>query len=196
VSLSTNLLKVLKEYQKNGFTQVITGGESLFCFDYLHQSVWVPSRDEVPEIIRQRIDAEKCLISIIWSVNGINNLLDVPKEIIYNSIFFCDVAVPDLLENVGARSRRRTLKRVLVHLDSAHPHNSKKSNECFTEFRARRVSHPAYSLDFAPSDFFLLGTVKTELQNYENHSRHDLILAIIAIFDEIFKDILNSVYAS
>jgi hypothetical protein len=44
--------------------------------------------------------------------------------------------------------------------------------------------------------FFFFGTVKTELQNYEIHSRQDLILAIRAIFDEISKDTLNSVYIS
>jgi hypothetical protein len=58
------------------------------------------------------------------------------------------------------------------------------------------VPHPTYSQDRALSDFFLFGTVKTELQNYEVHSREDLMLAIRAIFDEISKDILNSVYVS
>jgi hypothetical protein len=88
------------------------------------------------------------------------------------------------------------LKGILVHLDNARPHNSRKSNECLTEFHARGVLHPAYNPDRAPSDFFLFGTVKIELQNYEIHSREDLILAIRAIFDEIPKETLNSVYVS
>jgi hypothetical protein len=58
------------------------------------------------------------------------------------------------------------------------------------------VSHPAYNLYRAPSDFFVFGTVKTGLQNYEIHSREDLILAIRAIFNEIPKETLNSVYVS
>jgi hypothetical protein len=139
---------------------------------------------------------EKCLISVIWSVNGIHNLLDMPKEIPYNSPFFCDVVVSDLVENDCAHSRRQVLKGVLVHLDSARPHNSKQSNECLTEFGARRVSYPAYSQGRAPSDCFIFRIVKKELQNYEIHNRQDLILAIRAIFDEISKDTLNSVYVS
>jgi hypothetical protein len=75
-------------------------------------------------------------------------------------------------------------------------HNSSKSNECLTEFRARRVSHPAYSPDLALSDFFLFGTVKAELQNYEIHSKEDLILAIRAIFDQISQETLISIYFS
>jgi hypothetical protein len=123
-------------------------------------------------------------------------LLDVPKGTIYNSTFFYDVVVPDLLENVDAHSRRLTLKGILVHLDNIRPHSSKKYKKCLTEFRACRVPHPAYSPDLTPNDFFLFGTVKTELQNYEIHNRQDLILAIRAIFDEIPKDTLNFVYVS
>jgi hypothetical protein len=107
---------------------------------------------------------KKCLISIIWSVNWIHSLLDVPKGTPYNSTFFCDVIVPHLLENVRAYSRRRTLKGVLVHLDKGRPHNPKKSNKYLTEFRARRVPHPAYGLYLASNDFFF-GTMETELQN-------------------------------
>jgi hypothetical protein len=153
-----------KKNQKKGFAQIITGDESWLYFDYLHQSVLVSSRDDVPERIKSKIDTEKCLILVIWSVNGIHSLLDVPKGTTYNSIFFCDVVVSDLLENVCTHSRRQTLKRVWVHVDNACLHNSKKSNECLAKFHARRVPHPIYSPYFAPSDFFIFGTVKTEMQ--------------------------------
>jgi hypothetical protein len=83
-----------------------------------------------------------------------------------------------------------------MHLDDTLPHNSRKSNECLPEFRARRVPHPAYSPDPAPSDFFLFGTVKAELQDYKIHSRENLILTIRAIFDEIPKKKLNSIHIS
>jgi hypothetical protein len=77
-----------------------------------------------------------------------------------------------------------------MHLDNARPHNFRKSNKCLTEFRALRVPHPAYSPDRAISYFLLFGTVKAELQNYEIHSREDLILAISVIFDRISKETL------
>jgi hypothetical protein len=112
------------------------------------------------------------------------------------TIFFGDVVFPDLLENICAGRRRRTLKGVIMHLDDARPHNSRKSNECLTEFRARGIPYPAYSPDRAPSDFFLFGTVKAELQNYEIHSREDLILAIRGIFDQMSKEALISVSVS
>jgi hypothetical protein len=83
-----------------------------------------------------------------------------------------------------------------MHPDNAYRDNSRKSNECLTEFRARRASYPASSLYPASSDFFLFGMVKAELQNYEIHSTEDLILAKRAIFDQISKEMLISVYIS
>jgi hypothetical protein len=59
------------------------------------------SRDEIPEKIN-KIDTEKYVISIIWSVNGIQSLLDLPKGTTYNSAFFCDCVMSDLVENLCA----------------------------------------------------------------------------------------------
>jgi hypothetical protein len=98
------------------------------------------------------------------SVKGMHSLLDVPKATTYNTTFFWNVVIPDLLEIICAESRRRMLKGVIMHLDNASPDNSRKSHEYLTEFRARRVPHPAYSPDLAPSDFFLFGKVKAELK--------------------------------
>jgi hypothetical protein len=81
-----------------------------------------------------------------------------------------------------------------MHLDNARPRNSRKSNECLEEFSTRRVPYPAYSSDLAPNDFFHFGTLKIEMQNYDIHSKDDLISAIRSIFDEILKETLNSVY--
>jgi hypothetical protein len=144
---------------------------------------WGPRKNQT------KTDPEKCLISVSWSVNGIHSLFDVPKGTTHNSRFLCDVVVLDLLENISAYNRRRTLKRVWVHIDNARAHNSEKSNECLTEFRARRVPHPAYRPDCALNDFFF-GIVKTELQNHEIHSKQDLILGIKAIFEEISNNII------
>jgi hypothetical protein len=90
-----------------------------------------------------------------------------------------------------------TLKGFWMRFQNARLHNSKKSNEYLTELRAGRLPLPAYNQNLAPSDFFLFGTVKTELSNYEIHSsRQDLILTIRAIFDETPEDIFNSVSVS
>jgi hypothetical protein len=57
------------------------------------------SPDELPQPIKQKIDAEKCLVSILWLVHGIFSLLDVPQGTAHNTTFFTDAVIPNLIEN-------------------------------------------------------------------------------------------------
>jgi hypothetical protein len=74
VALSSELLPIMNNGEWNDFDHVITDDEFWFYFEYLDEAIEVQSRDEVPERIQQNFDTEKCLISIIWPVNGIHRL--------------------------------------------------------------------------------------------------------------------------
>jgi hypothetical protein len=78
----------------------------------------------------------------------------------YNSSFFCDVVLPGLIQNTSSSSRGKTLKLFFIHFDNASPHNSKQSQECIQASKAKRLPHPVYRPDLAPSDFFLFGYLK------------------------------------
>jgi histone-lysine N-methyltransferase SETMAR len=157
VTFSSALLEVLRREQQNNFDLVITGDESWFFVHYPNESVWAGSRDGIPVRIKQTIDTEKCLISVLWSANGIHSLVDILKGESYNSSFFCSVIVPSLVEDICSGSRRRSLKGFYVDLDNARPHNSRQSNDCLQSTKARRMPQLAYSPDLTPSDFFLFG---------------------------------------
>jgi hypothetical protein len=160
----------------------------------MHQSK--PHRETRFQKSQIKIDTQKCLISIIWSVNEIHSLLNGPKDIAYNSAFFCDFVVLDFVKSICAHSQRKRLKCIIVHLDNARPHNSRKSIECLEQFCTRRVSHPAYGQDLTPSDFFLFGFVKLKLPGLTIGNREGLICEIRRIFEEILKITLISIYAS
>jgi hypothetical protein len=79
MSYSKLLRTALIEQKASGFQRIITGSESWFFSYYLRNSVWAAPHDELPQRIKQKIDTEKCSVSIICSVDGIQSLLDVPK---------------------------------------------------------------------------------------------------------------------
>jgi hypothetical protein len=60
-----------------------------------------------------KIDTEKCIISIIWSISGIHSLHALTKGKKYNSECFCQHVIPDIQQNICSSSRRKTLKRIL-----------------------------------------------------------------------------------
>jgi hypothetical protein len=73
------LLTALMEQKASGLQRIITGYVSWFFLCYLCDLVWAASHDELYRRIKQKIDMEKCLISIRWSVSRIQSLLDVAR---------------------------------------------------------------------------------------------------------------------
>jgi hypothetical protein len=130
-------LEVLEEAELNLFEHVITGDESWFFLDYQRDSLRAESRDAVPERSKQKIDTEKCLIFVLWCVTGIHTLIDVLNGMMENADFFCHAVMSSLIADVKTDSRRKTLKGLVIHLDSARPHNSRRSQECIAESKAQ-----------------------------------------------------------
>jgi hypothetical protein len=75
-------------------------------------------------------------------------------------VFFTDVVMPSLIDNIPSRSHEKTLKRWLIHVDNARPHKLRLSQKCNRAFKAEWLARPVYNPEVAPSDFFLLGDIK------------------------------------
>jgi hypothetical protein len=58
-------------------------------------------------------------------------MLYVPKGMKYTT-FSVESVVPDLVDHVCQKNRRKTLRAIMVHRDNAQPHNSRKSEAAVT----------------------------------------------------------------
>jgi hypothetical protein len=122
-------------------------------------------RDDVLEILEQKNDMEKCLISIILFVNGIHTLFKAFKGIAYDRKFFCDYVVFDLVQYMWASCWGRTYKTFRIHMDNRRPHNSWKSRECLERLRIIRVMHPVYNPNLALSNIFIFRHLKSNFNS-------------------------------
>jgi hypothetical protein len=102
----------------------------------------------------------------------------------------------DLVQSIWAHNHRKIVKGMIMRFGNASPRNSRKATECLEQFRARGVRHPPYSLNLAPSDFFVFGCVKSKLPGLAIRSRDDFICEIRPIFEDIPKVILIYTHAS
>jgi hypothetical protein len=78
----------------------------------------------------------------------------------YNTTFFVESVVSDLVEHVCQESRQNTLRGILVHLDNARPYNSRKSEAALTATKVCRIPAPTDSPDLSQNDFFLFGMLR------------------------------------
>ena len=55
-------------------------------------------------------------------------------------------------------------RKMWLHLDNAKVHNSKLTSRKYDILGFKRASHPAYSQDIAPGDFYLFGFLEEKLK--------------------------------
>jgi histone-lysine N-methyltransferase SETMAR len=80
-----------------------------------------------------------------------------------NAAYYSDLLATDVKEKI--RSNRKTGgKRVAFIQDDAHPHTAKITMETLRKLKWNLLTHPPYSPDLAPSDFYLFGRLKSDLQ--------------------------------
>jgi hypothetical protein len=106
----------------------------------------------------------------------------------YNTTFFVESLVPDLVEDVCQESRRKKLRGIMAHLDNARPDNTRRIEAALTATKARRIPAPAYSLDLSPSDFFLPGILKERMSGTSYSSSYELISGISELIASVPKD--------
>jgi hypothetical protein len=80
------------------------------------------------------------------------------------------------------------LKDYDIHLDNAYAHISRSSVECLAATKVRRLPHPAYSPDLAPSNIFLFDYLKEKQFIISVETQEELISKIRRNFASVTKD--------
>jgi hypothetical protein len=114
----------------------------------------------------------------------------------YNTTFFVESVVPDLIEHVCQESWRKTLRGMMVHLDNAQPHNKRNRKAAHTATKACRIPAPAYSPDLSLSDFFLFGMLKERMSGTAYSSPDEPISVRSELIASLPKDQLTYVYTN
>jgi histone-lysine N-methyltransferase SETMAR len=79
-----------------------------------------------------------------------------------NSASYCKVLLK-LREAIRRKRPCRLARGELLHHDNARPHTARATQERIQELQWEILEHPAYSPDFAPSDFRFFDPLKKHL---------------------------------
>jgi hypothetical protein len=104
--------------------------------------------------------------------------------------------MPYLIENVGSRTRWKTLSGWLIHVDNTRPHNSECAQTCIKASRAEYLPHPACSPDLALSDFFLFGYIKGNLSKENCGNRVNILNTVSENLARVNREMLLNVFES
>ena len=193
VSISKQLLKILHSAKHNGWNYFATGDESWFYLSYDYEQMWVASGNEPSKREKKMIGSEKVLLSVYWNPNGFLLIDALPKGSKFNADYYINNILIPLTEN-GTLYPDTNGRRLNLHVDNARPHTAKKSTQTMEYLGLKKVHHPTYSPDIAPSDFFLFGYAKEKLKGIKFNSRDELIQKVIEILNSIPKELLSQVF--
>jgi hypothetical protein len=64
------LLPVLKTHEKNKHQRFVTRDESWFTLEFHHSTEWNVSRDDAFQKVKQQTGTQKCMLTVIWGIDG------------------------------------------------------------------------------------------------------------------------------
>jgi histone-lysine N-methyltransferase SETMAR len=130
------------------------------------------------------------MLTVVWNPHGFHLVSVLPKGQKWTSQFYIDHILPEIctLREPG------TQRKVVVHADNAKPHVAKRVKQFMDDNGLRTASHPLYSPDLAPSDFFLFGHVKTALRGTVFENAEELLEAVTTILRGIPTETLLATF--
>jgi len=161
----------MKDQLKTGpdfLYKIITGDES-WCYGYnpetkQQSSQWKSASSLRPKKVRQVQSNVKNMLICFFNIKGLIHFDFIPQGQTVNQQFYLEV-FKRLRDAV--RRKRPELWRSgewLLHHDNAPAHIALSVRKFLTKNGMTTASHPPYSQDLAPCDFFLFPRIKRDLK--------------------------------
>jgi histone-lysine N-methyltransferase SETMAR len=143
-----------------------------------------------PERARHTIQDGKIMVTIAWNPLGFSLIMILPKGRTFNAEHDRD----NILAALTQLQPEDDGRKFVVHADNARAHTTQKYRTFCEENGLRLASHPSYSSDLAPSDFFLFGYVKERLKEMMFPSYDELFDATGEVVTCIESETLTAVF--
>ena len=96
----------------------------------------------------------------------------------FNADWYINNCLPKAFEAWSSRRPKADIRGLLLHHDNASAHTAAKTLDFLAENSVQLVSHPPYSPDLAPCDFFRFLTIKEKIRGIRFGSPEEDGLAI------------------
>jgi hypothetical protein len=109
----------------------------------------------------------------------------LPAGARFTQEYFINSILSDILEEKQRILRRNHRGDFFVHMDNSICHNGRKVTDEFANRKLQRVSHPPYSPDLSPCDFWLFGMLKQKMNDREFSGVEEIMNAVQEIWREV-----------
>jgi hypothetical protein len=117
-----------------------------------------------------------------------------PKGEDFDTHYFCTNILADINRIRLAATEEDARRNVVLHFDNPSPHTATTSINFLSLHRMKKALQLPFSPDLVPSDFYLFGKFKSELNGAEFEDKHKLLDNVIGVLNGITHDELESIF--
>jgi histone-lysine N-methyltransferase SETMAR len=156
--------------------------------------MWMLSKENAIIKPKHQIQSKKFIFTVRWNPTGFYVVDRVPNDTKTNSAYFVINLLTPLQQAIFPQRRALHQKRLVIHLDNCSIHTSRASREWLKEHDMLRIPQPPYSLDLAPSDFYLFPIVKERLERTQVAEKDQFFESLQGILRSIDQGELNKLF--
>jgi len=194
VDISIRMIESIQRAKANNWNFISTGDESWFSYYTSSTKIWIKKEDSPPSLPNPDFHPKKLMVTIFWSPIGIQVLNVLPKGHTLNAQYFQEIILAELVRNNKVKEVKNQKQKYMIHFDNACVHSAKSTIQFLNENNIEILSHPAYSPDLAPSDFYLFGYLKDKAKGKRFCDENQILESIREEFFAIPKHQLESVF--
>ena len=184
-------IEMLDKYDSGRSTatwDIITGDETwVYQFDpetKLQSPVWLFPRDPPPEKFRRSRSTGKKMVALFVTKTGPIATIPLEDRRTVTADWYVQQCLPQVL---NAARARRPRSGITLHHDNAPAHTAATTREFLANEGVKLMSHPPYSPDLAPCDFFVFPHVKNQLRGTRYDSPQDAVRAFTGAVEAMDK---------
>ena len=184
VAIAKTMLDFLSHASENALNSIYTEDETWIYFENSHKSMWLLQGSEIPTIPNHAIGSKKAMIAVVWSRTDLKSITMLGPNEKFNKQFFIRKVLGDLKKKYKTKGK-------ILHMDNARPH---LVNDKLAKIGIRRLEHPPYSPDLAPSDYFLYGYLSFMLEGCFFKTAKELFDKVTEILTSIPNFMFKNAY--
>lgn len=185
---------MLRKFNNGASKQVdmIVTGDETWIYDYdpetkQQSSVWLFPGETPPTKVRRSRSVGKRMVAVFFRKSGLVAVAPLEDRRTVNANWYTTICLPQVFQAIQQQRPKSGHRGILLHHDNASAHTAAETVEFLTGEGVQLVTHPPYSPDLAPCDFWLFPKVKEQLRGRRFNSDVEALDALDAALEGLDK---------
>lgn len=178
--------------------EIVTGDETwVYRYDPLtkqQSAVWLFPGEDPPVKFKRARSVGKKMVAVFFAKSGHVATIPLEEQHTVTADWYTQRCLPTVFRAWQQRRPATGTRGLLIHHDNASAHTAGRTKDFLATEGVQTLSHPPYSPDLAPCDFFLFPEVKKQLRGQRFESQEDAVREFVRAVNDVTKETYSDVF--